>query len=78
MFSKSTIYINLLYRYAFVEYSTAEEADDAVLKTNGYKLDKRHIFRVTHFDDFKKYDEVPEEYVKPEIKPYEPRVCCAI
>ena len=45
------------------------------MQTNGYKLDKNHIFMVSMFDDFEKYAKVPEEYASPEKKPYVPRVC---
>lgn len=43
-------------------------------KTNGYKLDKSHIFAVNVFDDFEKYMKVPEEWKASEIKPYMPGV----
>ena len=51
-----------------------QEAQAAQVQTNGYKLDKNHIFMVSMFDDFEKYAKVPEEYAPPENKPYVPRV----
>ena len=41
-------------RYFFLEYSTAEEAANAVKACDGYKLDKSHVFAVTLFTDFEK------------------------
>ncbi|KAL6008103.1 Eukaryotic translation initiation factor 3 subunit B [Asimina triloba] len=56
--------------YCFIEYNTAQEAELAKEKTNGYKLDKSHIFAVNFFDDFDKYLKVPDEWTPAEIKPY--------
>ncbi|KAL3690224.1 hypothetical protein R1sor_016533 [Riccia sorocarpa] len=58
--------------YAFIEYTTPQEAQTAKEQTNGYKLDKSHVFAVNMFDDFEKYMKVPDEWVPPEIKPYTP------
>lgn len=52
-----------------------QEAELAMEKTNGYKLDKSHIFAVNMFDDFEKYMKVPDEWAPAEIKPYTPGVC---
>ena len=51
-----------------------QEAELAKEKTNGYKLDRAHIFAVNMFDDFDKYMRVPDEWASPEIKPYTPGV----
>ena len=56
--------------YAFIEFSSRAEADAAVEQTDGYKLDKAHVFKVSKFDDFEKYAKIPDEYVAPEPKPY--------
>eukprot|EP00249_Psilotum_nudum_P011425 c23165_g1_i2 orf=444-2627(-) len=58
--------------YAFIEYTTPQEAQTAREQTNGYKLDKSHVFAVNMFDDFEKYLKVPDEWSSPEIKPYTP------
>ncbi|XP_039114285.1 eukaryotic translation initiation factor 3 subunit B-like [Dioscorea cayenensis subsp. rotundata] len=58
--------------YCFIEYNTPQEAELAKEKTNGYKLDKSHIFIVNLFDDFEKYMKVPDEWTPAEIKPYVP------
>ncbi|KAK8522409.1 hypothetical protein V6N13_115379 [Hibiscus sabdariffa] len=58
--------------YCFIEYNTPQEAELAKEKTNGYKLDRSHIFAVNMFDDFDKYMRVPDEWAPPEIKPYTP------
>ncbi|KAJ3692030.1 hypothetical protein LUZ60_012380 [Juncus effusus] len=58
--------------YCFIEYSTPQEAELAKEKTNGYKLDRSHIFAVNMFDEFDKYMNVPDTWTPAEIKPYEP------
>jgi hypothetical protein len=47
-----------------------QEAELAREKTNGYKLDKSHIFAVNLLDDFEKYMKVPDTWTPAEIKPY--------
>ena len=42
------------FSYFFLEFSTAEEAANAVKTGNGYRLDKNHIFKVNFFSDFEK------------------------
>ncbi|GBG62798.1 hypothetical protein CBR_g32387 [Chara braunii] len=59
--------------FAFIEYTTPLEAQTAREQTNGYKLDKSHVFAVQMFDDFEKYAKVPDEYVPPELKEYTPK-----
>ena len=49
-----------------------QEAQIAKDQTNGYKLDKSHIFVVNMFDDFDKYTKVSNEWIPPETKPYTP------
>ena len=56
--------------FAFVEFLSPQEAAAAREQTDGYKLDKAHIFKVSKFDDFAKYAAVPDEYKTPEPKPY--------
>ncbi|EYU40305.1 hypothetical protein ABFS82_02G135200 [Erythranthe guttata] len=58
--------------YCFIEYNTPQEAELAKEKTNGYKLDRSHIFAVNMFDDIEKFMKVPEEWAPPEAKPYTP------
>jgi translation initiation factor 3 subunit B len=60
--------------YAFIEYTSPQEAQTAREQTNGYKLDKAHVFNVNMFDDFDKYMKVPDTWVSPETKPYTPGV----
>jgi translation initiation factor 3 subunit B len=54
---------------------TRQEAKEAQEKTDGYKLDRYHIFVVDMFDDIEKYFNVSDEWTPAEIKPYEPGVC---
>jgi translation initiation factor 3 subunit B len=56
--------------FAFIEFGNAQEAAAAREQTDGYKLDKAHIFKVSRFDDFAKYEAVPDTYKTPEPKPY--------
>ncbi|KAL3516745.1 hypothetical protein ACH5RR_023647 [Cinchona calisaya] len=58
--------------YCFIEYNTPQEAELAKEKTNGYKLDRSHIFAVNMFDDIEKFMKVPDEWAPPETKPYTP------
>jgi len=56
--------------FVFVEYHTAEEAETAIKKLNGYKLDKNHVFLVNNYEDFRKYENIGEEYAAPEPTPF--------
>ncbi|XP_067006456.1 eukaryotic translation initiation factor 3 subunit B [Anabrus simplex] len=56
--------------YIFLEYSNPNHALEAVKTTNNYKLDKQHTFIVNLFTDFKKYEEIPDEWEPPEPQPY--------
>ncbi|EFJ13839.1 hypothetical protein SELMODRAFT_446105 [Selaginella moellendorffii] len=58
--------------FAFIEYSSPQEAHTARDQADGYKLDKSHVFMVRMFDDIDKYMKVPEQWVAPEIKSYVP------
>nr|GEZ67071.1 eukaryotic translation initiation factor 3 subunit B-like [Tanacetum cinerariifolium] len=58
--------------YCFIEYNTSQEVELAKEKTNGYKLDRAHIFAVNMFDEIDKFMKVPDEWAPPEIKPYTP------
>jgi hypothetical protein len=62
--------------YAFVEFSTVEAARNAVQQTNGYKLDRAHIFRVNFFEDFQVYDKVTDAFQPIEMGAYKPKVLC--
>lgn len=56
--------------YAFVEFCSAQEADAAMAQTDGYKLDKSHVFKVNKFDEFDKFLKVPDTYTAPAVKEY--------
>lgn len=51
-----------------------QEAEPAKEKTNGYKLDRSHIFAVNMFEDFDRFIKVPDQWAPPETKPYNPGV----
>ncbi|KAI3742981.1 hypothetical protein L1987_60682 [Smallanthus sonchifolius] len=58
--------------YCFIEYNTPQEAELAKEKTNGYKLDRSHVFVVNMFDEIDRFMRVPDEWAPPEIRPYIP------
>ncbi|XP_031473083.1 eukaryotic translation initiation factor 3 subunit B-like [Nymphaea colorata] len=58
--------------YCYIEFNTKQEAESAKEKTNGYKLDRSHIFAVNMFDDFDRFMKVPDEWTPAEIKPFTP------
>ncbi|XP_035841422.1 eukaryotic translation initiation factor 3 subunit B-like [Helianthus annuus] len=60
--------------YCFIEYNTPQEAELAKEKTNGYKLDRAHIFAVNMFDEIDRFMKVPDEWAPPESRPYTPGV----
>jgi len=51
--------------FCFVEFRTKESAHEAVDRAQGYKLDKKHIFRITHMVDFDKIMATPETWEAP-------------
>ncbi|KAI4319101.1 hypothetical protein MLD38_032743 [Melastoma candidum] len=58
--------------YCFIEYNTPQEAELAKERTNGYKLDRSHIFAVNMFEEFDRFMQVPDEWAPPDVKPYTP------
>mmetsp|Transcript_39834 Transcript_39834/g.55322 ORF Transcript_39834/g.55322 Transcript_39834/m.55322 type:complete len:692 (+) Transcript_39834:144-2219(+) len=59
--------------YAFIEYADNKAAEAALKQTQGYKLDKNHVFTVNMFDDFEKYSKVHDSYTALDRKEYQPR-----
>lgn len=60
--------------FAFVEYTTKEGAEDAIKKTQGYKLDKNHTLTINTFSDVHEFLAIPDvapEIVPPEFQPQE-------
>jgi len=57
--------------YIFLEFSSPENAEQAVSAMNNYKLDKTHTFLVNLFTDFEKYERISDEWEEPSPKPYE-------
>jgi hypothetical protein len=55
-----------------------QEAELAKEKTNGYKLDRAHIFAVNMIEDFNRFMKVPDEWAPPEIRPYVPGVISSV
>jgi hypothetical protein len=44
--------------YAFIEYLDEDMAMAAMQQTQGYRLDKNHVFKVNRFDDFERLAKV--------------------
>lgn len=59
--------------FAFIEFISPEQAQEARKQTQGYQLDKNYKFSVSMFDDFDKYSKVPDEYKTPDVKEYQPQ-----
>nr|XP_003702862.1 PREDICTED: eukaryotic translation initiation factor 3 subunit B [Megachile rotundata]XP_012139853.1 PREDICTED: eukaryotic translation initiation factor 3 subunit B [Megachile rotundata]XP_012139854.1 PREDICTED: eukaryotic translation initiation factor 3 subunit B [Megachile rotundata] len=55
--------------YIFLEYNNPVNALAAAQSVNNYKIDKQHTFKVNLFTDFKKFEEIPDEWEPP--KPQE-------
>jgi hypothetical protein len=56
----------------------SQEAQAAREQTQGYRLDKNHVFAVNMFDDFEKYAKVPDVYAEPDTKAFQAAVsACA-
>ncbi|XP_055902277.1 eukaryotic translation initiation factor 3 subunit B [Eupeodes corollae] len=56
--------------YAFLEFSNAASAADAVKTMNNHRLDKNHTFAVNLFTDFQKYENIPEKWTPPTPQPF--------
>ena len=59
--------------FAFIEFETEAQAATAVVKANGYKLDKSHTFITSSFEDYAKYMAVPDEEREFEAPPFVPK-----
>ena len=63
----------LVYRFAFVEYETPEQAVAAVKQLHGVPLDKKHTLSVNKLMDIERYGRegrIEEEYVAPEVEAF--------
>lgn len=61
------------YRFAFVEYSSPEQALAAVKQLHGVAIDKKHTFNVNKLTDIDRYGRegrIDDEYQEPEIEPF--------
>eukprot|EP00620_Florenciella_sp_RCC1587_P020538 CAMPEP_0182569664 /NCGR_PEP_ID=MMETSP1324-20130603/10225_1 /TAXON_ID=236786 /ORGANISM="Florenciella sp., Strain RCC1587" /LENGTH=688 /DNA_ID=CAMNT_0024783967 /DNA_START=44 /DNA_END=2110 /DNA_ORIENTATION=- len=55
--------------FAFVEFGSQKMAEQAQKRTNGYKLDKTHIFDVVLYNELSRLLDVPDDYVEPPEPP---------
>lgn len=60
--------------FCFVEFRSPEMAAKAVKLTNGYALDKAHVFKVEPYSALVKIASMPDTYKEPEKKAFEERV----
>lgn len=51
--------------YAFIEYSSADEAQRAVQEGNNKRLDAAHTLSVNLYDDVTRFEQADEEYTPP-------------
>ncbi|XP_023247226.1 eukaryotic translation initiation factor 3 subunit B isoform X2 [Copidosoma floridanum] len=56
--------------YVFFEYSNPASALNAIKQANNYKIDKVHTFKLNLFTDFKKFENIPEDWTPPEPQPF--------
>ncbi|CCO38162.1 Eukaryotic translation initiation factor 3 subunit B Short=eIF3b [Rhizoctonia solani AG-1 IB] len=59
--------------YIFVEFSSPEEASDALAAMHHFPFDARHTFSINRFTDIERYAALDETYVPPTISSYTPR-----
>lgn len=60
----------ITYRYIFLEYNNPVNALAAATSANNYKIDKQHTFKVNLFTDFKKFEEIPDDWEPPTPQPF--------
>lgn len=65
-----TVHNLFYYRYIFLEYNNPLNALAAAQSVNNYKIDKQHTFKVNLFTDFKKFEEIPDEWEPPKPQPF--------
>ena len=56
--------------FIFLEFSSHDNAVEAMKSTNNYKLDKTHTFQVNLFSDFERFGAIPDEWEAPQPQPY--------
>lgn len=61
-------------RFAFIEFLTPEEAQQALVNTNRYSLDKKHTLLVNRWSDVNRLQRVPDVYEPPVFDPFVPKV----
>lgn len=61
------------YGFAFVNFSSPEEAKNAVSTLNNWPLDKKHTLAVQPYERLDQLAHVPDEYQQPQDVEYKPR-----
>ncbi|KJE97726.1 hypothetical protein CAOG_09132 [Capsaspora owczarzaki ATCC 30864] len=59
--------------FAFLEFKTAPQAQQAAKKLQGYRLDKMHEFETCTLADFERYEKVSDSYQPPKPEDYSER-----
>ncbi|EDK46846.1 Translation initiation factor 3 subunit b [Lodderomyces elongisporus] len=57
--------------FLFIQYKNVADADTAIKKLNGKKLDAQHRLLVNRLSDIEKYGSVSGEFKEPEIEPFQ-------
>ncbi len=61
-------------RYAFLDFSSADEANICLSTVHGSHFDKSHQLVVNRFTDIEKFATLDETYVEPTVEEYTPKV----
>lgn len=59
--------------YCFIEFATKEQAMEAKVSCDGYKLDKKHMFVINNMSDFDKYVNTPDSWAEPDDNVFDER-----
>lgn len=59
--------------YCFAEFATKEQAMEAKVSCDGYKLDKKHVFIINNMSDFDKYVNTADTWEEPDENVFEER-----
>lgn len=59
--------------YAFIEFSTIEQAESVFKFANNYRMDKQHMLKVYKFGEYERVKSLNEEWIEPQIDAWEER-----
>ncbi len=64
------------YRFTFIDFRSAEDANVALSALHNHPFDAKHTFKLNKFTDVEKFANMDETYIEPETEEYVTRVCC--